>query len=149
MQYLLAPKARLCVLHHWPGFKGYGFNLQSKKGDIGKALITNVEANSPSSYVGLKEQDNVLRVNGESTELLSHQEVTEKIKSNAYTVSLLVVDKYTVEYYDLLGQDINTIPLETRTCLPIRPGEKMLDEMIYQMLTSDAYIFCCIDSFLE
>ena len=109
-------------MNHWPGYKGYGFNLQSKKKSIGECYLTDIEPSSPSAFLGMKEYDRIMRVNGMNIDSVSHKEVSDMINSNPHSVELLIVDTYTLEYYATLGQSISSIPQETRTCSPIQPG---------------------------
>ncbi len=92
------PAPRLCVLHIWPDFQGYGFNLHSKSGKPGQFIGT-VEPNSPAQDAGLKEGDHIVEVNGASVEESSHAQVVTRIKAQPNTVSLLVVDPATEKYF--------------------------------------------------
>ncbi|KAL2297721.1 hypothetical protein Nmel_016283, partial [Mimus melanotis] len=81
--------ARLCRLERGPD--GYGFHLHGEKGKPGQ-FIRLVEAGSPAERSGLRAGDRLLEVNGENVERESHQQVVERIRAAAGTVSLLVVD---------------------------------------------------------
>ncbi|NXF20008.1 NHRF1 protein, partial [Rhodinocichla rosea] len=83
------PAARLCRLERGPD--GYGFHLHGEKGKPGQ-FIRLVEAGSPAERSGLRAGDRLLEVDGENVERESHQEVVERIRAAAGTVSLLVVD---------------------------------------------------------
>ncbi|KAI1232389.1 Na(+)/H(+) exchange regulatory cofactor NHE-RF1, partial [Lamprotornis superbus] len=83
------PAARLCRLERGPD--GYGFHLHGEKGKPGQ-FIRLVEAGSPAERSGLRAGDRLLEVNGENVERESHQQVVERIRAAAGTVSLLVVD---------------------------------------------------------
>ena len=112
------PSPRLCILHHWPDFQGYGFNLHSDKDKSGQ-FIGNVDADSPASDAGLKEGDHIVEVNGVNVLSESHGEVVGRVKSNPNTVSLLVVDRETEDYYKSRGITVhhdmsNVITGETR-----------------------------------
>ncbi|XP_006899603.1 PREDICTED: Na(+)/H(+) exchange regulatory cofactor NHE-RF3 [Elephantulus edwardii] len=82
------------------GSDGYGFYLRegpSQKGQI----ISDIDAGSPADKAGLKNNDLVVAVNGESVESLDHDGVVEMIRKNAEKTSLLVVDKETDKMYRL------------------------------------------------
>ncbi|NXS53321.1 NHRF1 protein, partial [Brachypteracias leptosomus] len=83
------PAARLCRLERGPD--GYGFHLHGEKGKPGQ-FIRLVEAGSPAERSGLRAGDRLLEVDGENVERESHQQVVERIRAAAGTVSLLVVD---------------------------------------------------------
>ncbi|NWY69790.1 NHRF1 protein, partial [Erithacus rubecula] len=83
------PAARLCRLERGPD--GYGFHLHGEKGKPGQ-FIRLVEAGSPAERSGLRAGDRLVEVNGENVERESHQQVVERIRAAAGTVSLLVVD---------------------------------------------------------
>ncbi|NXD28685.1 NHRF1 protein, partial [Spelaeornis formosus] len=83
------PAARLCRLERGPD--GYGFHLHGEKGKPGQ-FIRLVEAGSPAEQSGLRAGDRLLEVDGENVERESHQQVVERIRAAAGTVSLLVVD---------------------------------------------------------
>ncbi len=78
-----------------------------------------MDADSPASDAGLKEGDRIVEVNGVNVLGESHPEVVGRVKSNANTVSLLVVDSETEEYYKSRGITVhhdmeNVIRGETR-----------------------------------
>ncbi|NXA04419.1 NHRF1 protein, partial [Sapayoa aenigma] len=83
------PAARLCRLERGPD--GYGFHLHGEKGKPGQ-FIRLVEAGSPAERSGLRAGDRLLEVDGENVERESHQQVVERIRAAAGSVSLLVVD---------------------------------------------------------
>ncbi|NXR42623.1 NHRF1 protein, partial [Zosterops hypoxanthus] len=83
------PAARLCRLERGPD--GYGFHLHGEKGKPGQ-FIRLVEAGSPAEQSGLRAGDRLLEVDGENVERESHQQVVERIRAAAGTVTLLVVD---------------------------------------------------------
>ncbi|NXC85011.1 NHRF1 protein, partial [Cercotrichas coryphoeus] len=83
------PAARLCRLERGPD--GYGFHLHGEKGKPGQ-FIRLVEAGSPAERSGLRAGDRLVEVDGENVEKESHQQVVERIRAAAGTVSLLVVD---------------------------------------------------------
>nr|XP_033796981.1 Na(+)/H(+) exchange regulatory cofactor NHE-RF3 [Geotrypetes seraphini]XP_033796982.1 Na(+)/H(+) exchange regulatory cofactor NHE-RF3 [Geotrypetes seraphini] len=84
------------------GSDGYGFYLREEHYRKGH-FIKNIETGSPAEKAGLKDNDRVLAVNGESVEELQHEGVVEKIRLGGEKASLLVVDKETDELYTLAG----------------------------------------------
>ncbi|KAF6075401.1 PDZ domain containing 1 [Phyllostomus discolor] len=75
----------------------YGFSLKTVQGQI----IKDIDSGSPAEEAGLKTNDLVLAVNGESVESLSHDGVVEMIRKGGDQTSLLVVDKETDSIYRL------------------------------------------------
>ena len=99
-------KLRLCHLRIWPDFKGYGFNLHAEKNKTGQ-YIGKVDEGSPAEAAGLKENDHILEVNGESVVNESHQAAVMKIKSIPNETKLLVVDPEAEEYFKEKGISLN------------------------------------------
>ncbi|XP_061866693.1 Na(+)/H(+) exchange regulatory cofactor NHE-RF1 [Colius striatus] len=95
------PAARLCRLERGPD--GYGFHLHGEKGKPGQ-FIRLVEAGSPAERSGLRAGDRLLEVDGENVERESHQQVVERIRAAAGTVSLLVVDSAAEEQLQKPGE---------------------------------------------
>ncbi len=100
------PAPRLCILHLWPDFQGYGFNLHAEKGKPGQ-FIGKVDDDSPSSDAGLREGDRICEVNGVSVLEENHAQVVTRIKAQPGTVSLLVIDQQGEEYYKARGIVVN------------------------------------------
>ncbi|KAM6217836.1 Na(+)/H(+) exchange regulatory cofactor NHE-RF3 isoform 2-T2 [Rhynchocyon petersi] len=75
----------------------FGFSLKTIKGQI----IKDIDSGSPAEKAGLKNNDLVIAVNGESVETLDHDGVVEKIRKGVDKTSLLVVDKETDNMYRL------------------------------------------------
>uniref|UniRef100_A0A8D2AUD4 PDZ domain-containing protein n=1 Tax=Sciurus vulgaris TaxID=55149 RepID=A0A8D2AUD4_SCIVU len=75
----------------------YGFSLKTVQGQI----IKDIDSGSPAEAAGLKNNDLVVAVNGESVETLDHDSVVEMIKKGGDQTSLLVVDKETDNMYRL------------------------------------------------
>ncbi len=96
------PCPRLCVLHIWPEFRGYGFNMSSAQDKPGQ-YIGPVAEDSPAEDGGLREGDHVIEVNGVNVEEASHTRVVTLIKSQPHMVSLLVLDPHTEQYYRTEG----------------------------------------------
>ncbi|KAG6925492.1 putative PDZ domain-containing protein PDZK1P1, partial [Chelydra serpentina] len=64
-------------------------------------LIKDIDSGSPAAEAGLKDNDILVAVNGESVEALDHDTVVEKIKRCEEKTTLLVVDKQTDTMYKL------------------------------------------------
>ena len=95
-------RPRRSILKRWPDFQGYGFNLHAEKGKPGQ-YIGKVDDDSPSSTAGLKEGDRIIEVNDVNIAEENHHQVVERIKMHANTVTMLVVDKETDEYFAQRG----------------------------------------------
>ena len=94
----VGPSPRLCILHTWPDFQGYGFNLHAEKDKPGQFIGT-VDSGSPAEASGLQEGDRIIEINDENIQGKSHSEVIGLIKSRADSVSLLVMEPSGVEYH--------------------------------------------------
>ncbi|XP_008825799.1 Na(+)/H(+) exchange regulatory cofactor NHE-RF3 [Nannospalax galili] len=99
--------ASLKLLPHQPrvvtikkGSNGYGFYLRAGSEQRGQT-IKDIESGSPAEAAGLKNDDLVVAVNGESVETLDHDSVVEMIKKGGDQTTLLVVDKETDNIYRL------------------------------------------------
>ncbi|XP_027811971.2 Na(+)/H(+) exchange regulatory cofactor NHE-RF3 [Marmota flaviventris] len=82
------------------GSNGYGFYLKASPERKGQ-IIKDIDSGSPAEAAGLKNNDLVVAVNGESVENLDHDSVVEMIKKGGDQTSLLVVDKETESIYRL------------------------------------------------
>nr|KAF6291289.1 PDZ domain containing 1 [Myotis myotis] len=99
--------ANLKLLPHQPrvvemkkGSNGYGFYLRAGPEQRGQ-FIKDIDSGSPAEEAGLKANDLVIAVNGESVESLNHDSVVEMIRKSGDQTSLLVVDKETDSMYRL------------------------------------------------
>ncbi|XP_070353886.1 Na(+)/H(+) exchange regulatory cofactor NHE-RF3 [Equus asinus] len=99
--------ASLKLLPHQPrvvemkkGSNGYGFYLRAGAEQKGQ-IIKDIDSGSPAEEAGLKHNDLVVAVNGESVESLDHDSVVEMIRKGGEQTSLLVVDKETDNIYRL------------------------------------------------
>lgn len=99
--------ASLKLLPHQPrlvemkkGSNGYGFYLRAGPDQKGQ-IIKDIDSGSPAEEAGLKANDLVIAVNGESVESLGHDSVVEMIRKGGDQTSLLVVDKETDSIYRL------------------------------------------------
>uniref|UniRef100_A0ABI7ZKC5 PDZ domain-containing protein n=1 Tax=Felis catus TaxID=9685 RepID=A0ABI7ZKC5_FELCA len=75
----------------------YGFSLKTVQGQV----VKDIDSGSPAEEAGLKNNDLVVAVNGESVESLDHDSVVEMIRKGGDQTSLLVVDKETDHMYRL------------------------------------------------
>uniref|UniRef100_A0A8D2D156 PDZ domain-containing protein n=1 Tax=Sciurus vulgaris TaxID=55149 RepID=A0A8D2D156_SCIVU len=82
------------------GSNGYGSYLKAGPEQKGQ-IIKDIDSGSPTEAAGLKNNDLVVAVNGESVETLDHDSVVEMIKKGGDQTSLLVVDKETDNMYRL------------------------------------------------
>nr|XP_001088569.2 Na(+)/H(+) exchange regulatory cofactor NHE-RF3 [Macaca mulatta]XP_005542184.1 PREDICTED: Na(+)/H(+) exchange regulatory cofactor NHE-RF3 [Macaca fascicularis]XP_015005775.1 Na(+)/H(+) exchange regulatory cofactor NHE-RF3 [Macaca mulatta]XP_015005786.1 Na(+)/H(+) exchange regulatory cofactor NHE-RF3 [Macaca mulatta]XP_028703132.1 Na(+)/H(+) exchange regulatory cofactor NHE-RF3 [Macaca mulatta]XP_028703135.1 Na(+)/H(+) exchange regulatory cofactor NHE-RF3 [Macaca mulatta] len=82
------------------GSNGYGFYLRAGSEQKGQ-IIKDIDSGSPAEEAGLKNNDLVVAVNGESVETLDHDSVVEMIRKGGDQTSLLVVDKETDNMYRL------------------------------------------------
>ncbi|KAL4664627.1 hypothetical protein H8957_012962 [Semnopithecus entellus] len=99
--------ASLKLLPHQPrtvemkkGSSGYGFYVRACSEQKGQ-IIKDIDSGSPAEEAGLKNNDLVVAVNGESVETLDHDSVVEMIRKGGDQTSLLVVDKETDNMYRL------------------------------------------------
>ncbi|XP_022381849.1 Na(+)/H(+) exchange regulatory cofactor NHE-RF3 isoform X2 [Enhydra lutris kenyoni] len=75
----------------------YGFSLKTVQGQV----IKDIDSGSPAEEAGLKNNDLLVAVNGQSVESLDHDSVVEMIRKGGDQTSLLVVDKETDNMYRL------------------------------------------------
>ena len=71
-------------------------------GRVGQ-VVKDVESGSPAEAAGLKNDDLVVAVNGESVEALDHDGVVEMIKKGGEQTTLLVLDKEADSIYRLVS----------------------------------------------
>jgi len=65
--------ARLCHLHTWTDFAGYGFNLFAIKNRHGH-YVQYIERGSPAEAGGLRVGDRIVEVNGINVSSENHQQ---------------------------------------------------------------------------
>ncbi|XP_055979246.1 Na(+)/H(+) exchange regulatory cofactor NHE-RF3 [Sorex fumeus] len=82
------------------GANGYGFYLRAGPDQKGE-IIKDIDAGSPAEEAGLKSNDLLVAVNGESVESLDHDSVVEMIRKGGDQTSLLVMDKETESMFRL------------------------------------------------
>lgn len=66
-------------------------------------IVKDIDSGSPAEEAGLKNNDLVVAVNGESVESLDHDSVVEMIRKGGDQTSLLVVDKEADNIYRLVS----------------------------------------------
>lgn len=66
-------------------------------------IIKDIEPGSPAEAAGLKNNDLVVAVNGESVEALDHDGVVEMIRNGGDQTTLLVLDKEADRIYSLVS----------------------------------------------
>ena len=87
-------RPRLCHVTKWKHFDGYGFTLTADK-TTNIQYIGTVKAGSPAQAAGLRDNDQIVQVNGEDVTDKAHKEVVKKITANTDETKLLVVDRQT------------------------------------------------------
>lgn len=70
-------------------------------------IIKDIEPGSPAEAAGLKNNDLVVAVNGESVEALDHDSVVEMIRNGGDQTTLLVLDKEADRIYSLVSSSSN------------------------------------------
>nr|XP_020042548.1 Na(+)/H(+) exchange regulatory cofactor NHE-RF3 isoform X2 [Castor canadensis] len=116
----------------------YGFSLKTVQGQI----IKDIDSGSPAEVAGLKKNDLLVAVNGESVETLDHDSVVEMIRKGGDRTSLLVVDKETDNVYRLahfspfLYYQSQELPngsvkeAPATTCVPLEPSSPATTEEV-------------------
>ncbi|RMZ94649.1 Na(+) H(+) exchange regulatory cofactor NHE-RF3, partial [Brachionus plicatilis] len=94
-------KVRLIKLERTYGDKQFGFDCKTLKPEM-RYVASNVQPNLPAHRAGLRNNDNILEVNGEPIHMLEHEKVIKKIKSKDDQVDLLVVSDVN-EYYRIVN----------------------------------------------
>lgn len=97
-----APKPRLCTIHKWADYDGYGFTLEYDE-FRDQELITQIQEDGPAHSGGVRDEDRIVEVNGTNIIGLSHLEVIKLIRTDETTVALLVVDEEAESYYSAAG----------------------------------------------
>uniref|UniRef100_A0A8D0L8B6 PDZ domain containing 1 n=1 Tax=Sphenodon punctatus TaxID=8508 RepID=A0A8D0L8B6_SPHPU len=95
---LLPHKPRMVELTK--GSDGYGFYLRMEQNGKGH-LIRDIDSGSPAAKAGLKDNDLLVAVNGESVENFDHNGTVEKIQRCGGKTTLLVVDQETDVMYKM------------------------------------------------
>lgn len=98
-------------------------------------FIKDIDSGSPAEEAGLKSNDLVIAVNGESVESLNHDSVVEMIRKGGDQTSLLVVDKETDSIYRLVSN--------TRSCihaLRLGPLTNALQLWLSYLIFSQCYL---------
>lgn len=94
-------KIRLIRLERTSADKQFGFDCKTIKPEM-RYVANNVQPNLPAHRAGLRNNDNILEVNGEPIHNLEHEKVIKKIKSKIDQVDLLVVSDLN-EYYRIVN----------------------------------------------
>lgn len=110
---------RLCTLHKWPHFDGYGIHLSCNK-DWRGLFIEDIEINSPAENAGLLRNDIILRVNGRSIENEDFFSIISFIQHELQQdqIEFLVLDPYSAElalHYQLNIDEDNHNCVRTET----------------------------------
>ncbi|XP_045853395.1 Na(+)/H(+) exchange regulatory cofactor NHE-RF3 isoform X2 [Meles meles] len=128
--------ASLKLLPHQPrvvemkkGSNGYGFYLRAGPEQKGQ-VIKDIDSGSPAEEAGLKNNDLLVAVNGQSVESLDHDSVVEMIRKGGDQTSLLVVDKETDNMYRLVqkGSPAELAGLEDEDIIIEVNGVNVVDE---------------------
>ncbi|XP_048369506.1 Na(+)/H(+) exchange regulatory cofactor NHE-RF4 [Sphaerodactylus townsendi] len=87
------------------GPDGYGFLLKEEECGSGKKgqFLRELDAGLPAEKAGMRDGDQLLGVNGESVEGLSHHRMVSKILADSKRVTLLVIDSEGSQFFDLVG----------------------------------------------
>lgn len=123
----MGPSPRLCIMHQWAHFDGYGFNLHAETDKPGQ-YIGKVDADSPAEAAGMKEGDRIVEVNGVNVQGEDHTEVVARIKSQPSKVEMLLIDPAGAEYYrergiTVTGDMPNVIVGEAQYSVEVKSGE--------------------------
>ncbi|KAM9342274.1 Na(+)/H(+) exchange regulatory cofactor NHE-RF3 [Pholidichthys leucotaenia] len=89
-------KPKLCYLVRTKS--GFGFSLRSVNGERG-VFMTEVTPGGAADRAGVKEEDRLIEINGENIEILTHDQVVDRMKAAGETIMLLLVDKETDGLY--------------------------------------------------
>ena len=100
--YADGPRPRLCIIHTWPDFQGFGFNLHAEKGKPGQ-FIGKVDPDSPAEAAGLRQGDRIVEINDVSVLDENHAQVVTRIKAIPNTVRMLVIEPDGERYYKEKG----------------------------------------------
>ena len=84
-------RPRYCLLQKLPDSPGFGFNLNTSFGKIGRISICRVDPNSPADRAGLLSGDKIVLLNGARISEDRHTLVARYIKESGDCVSLVVV----------------------------------------------------------
>ncbi|XP_061904439.1 NHERF family PDZ scaffold protein 4b isoform X1 [Entelurus aequoreus] len=92
-------------LHLLSGPEGYGFLLRFEKAPSGRTshVLRKVDAGSPAEKAGMRDGEVLLEVNGESVELLQHDDIVKKVRESGQHTSLTTITPQGQEFYTQLG----------------------------------------------
>ncbi|XP_034042296.1 Na(+)/H(+) exchange regulatory cofactor NHE-RF3 [Thalassophryne amazonica] len=111
------PKPKLCYLVK--SSSGFGFSLRSARGEDG-LFITELIPGCVAERAGVKADDRLLEINGESLEGASHEQAVDKIKAAGKKIMFLLADEETSRYYQNNYAKIGAW-LATTKYLPYQP----------------------------
>nr|XP_061801587.1 NHERF family PDZ scaffold protein 4b [Nerophis lumbriciformis] len=107
--------------------EGYGFLLRFEKASSGRTahVLRKVDAGSPAERAGVRDGDVLLEVNGESVELLQHDEIVTRVRESGQQISITTIIPRGHEFYTKLGlspllfcEDANIQPVNaSENCL--------------------------------
>nr|XP_019945680.1 PREDICTED: Na(+)/H(+) exchange regulatory cofactor NHE-RF3 [Paralichthys olivaceus] len=112
-----APKPKLC--HLLKSSSGYGFSIRSVKGEPG-LFMTEVTPGDVADRAGVKANDRLLEINGESIEDYTHDQVVDKIRLAGSSIMFLLADEETDKHYKSKHMKIETW-FATTKYLPHKP----------------------------
>ncbi|XP_019750876.1 NHERF family PDZ scaffold protein 4b isoform X3 [Hippocampus comes] len=106
--------------------EGYGFLLRFEKAPSGRTahVLRKVDTGSPAERAGIRDGDVLLEVNGESVELLQHDEIVTRVRESGRHISLTTVIPQGHEFYTQLGLsplifcEDDAIQMESREPVP-------------------------------
>lgn len=100
-------------------------------GTVGQ-VIKDIEPGSPAEAAGLKNNDLVVAVNGESVEALDHDSVVEMVRKGGDQTTLLVLDKEADRIYSLVSNSGNTYIHALRLVSSLMPSSLGLSCFVLQ-----------------
>ncbi|XP_053296408.1 Na(+)/H(+) exchange regulatory cofactor NHE-RF3 [Pleuronectes platessa] len=112
-----APNPKLCYL--LKSGSEYGFSLRSDKSEPG-LFMTAVTPGSVADRAGVKANDRLLEVNGETVEDSTHDQAVDKIRLAGANIMFLLADEGTDRYYQSKRMKIEAC-LATTKYLPHKP----------------------------
>ncbi|XP_049599604.1 NHERF family PDZ scaffold protein 4b [Syngnathus scovelli] len=85
--------------------EGYGFFLRFEKAPSGRTahVLREVDTGSPAERAGMQDGDVLLEINGESTELLHHDEIVTRVRESGQHISLSTITPQGRDFYTQLG----------------------------------------------
>ncbi|XP_034431200.1 Na(+)/H(+) exchange regulatory cofactor NHE-RF3 isoform X2 [Hippoglossus hippoglossus] len=112
-----APNLKLCYL--LKSSSEYGFSLRTVKSEPG-LFMTEVTPGSVADRAGVKANDRLLEVNGETMEDSTHNQAVDKIRLAGASIMFLLADEETDRYYQSKHMKMEAC-LATTKYLPHKP----------------------------